>query len=299
MGKAPAFQFYVGDYLKDTRALSLAAKGAWSDILCFMWDASPRGRLSITWDGYGHMLGVTVREAKKVISEIIDKKVCDAMLNGRKVENSDAVTKCNGEVTLINRRMYREAQELEKTRIRVRRHRGKEAEEEGLKRDCNADVTPVSSSSSSSSSSKTETSTTPNLISQSVASTTRPPVAGSSDGRDELTEAYLKAIRSVRYWTVNEQEERAWFSTRIRANPKYERLDLTSCLERWRNSRHALAEKRRQGKGQNLPPEPRNDLLTWLDRDLERLNEGNGGQRNDQQRAGDDAPSELPRELFV
>ena len=48
MAKAPAFQFYVGDYLKDTRSLSLSAKGAWGDLLCYMWNAKTRGMLSKT-----------------------------------------------------------------------------------------------------------------------------------------------------------------------------------------------------------------------------------------------------------
>ncbi len=29
MAKLPAFQFYPGDWIQDTRALTLAAKGAW------------------------------------------------------------------------------------------------------------------------------------------------------------------------------------------------------------------------------------------------------------------------------
>jgi len=144
MGKAPAFQFYVGDYLKDTRSLSLSAKGAWSDLLFFMWGAETRGLLSKTWKGYARMLGATVEDTKKAILELMDEKICDVRINNQNVTKRNAVTLCRKKVTLINRRMYREAKELEKTRLRMQRYRERKA----LKKECYGNVTPLSSSSS-------------------------------------------------------------------------------------------------------------------------------------------------------
>ena len=47
MSKAPAFQFYVGDWMKDPelRSVSLEARGLWIDLLCLMWDSVERGYL--------------------------------------------------------------------------------------------------------------------------------------------------------------------------------------------------------------------------------------------------------------
>lgn len=45
--KAPAFQFYTGDWLKDNelQGMDHRHKGFWIDILCLMWDSRERGRL--------------------------------------------------------------------------------------------------------------------------------------------------------------------------------------------------------------------------------------------------------------
>ncbi len=47
MSKAPAFQFYTGDWRKDPAVQSLdhEHKGIWIDLLCIMWDSPERGRL--------------------------------------------------------------------------------------------------------------------------------------------------------------------------------------------------------------------------------------------------------------
>lgn len=48
MAKQPAFQFYVGDWLKDPnlRRCSHAAKGVWIDALCLMFESEERGVLA-------------------------------------------------------------------------------------------------------------------------------------------------------------------------------------------------------------------------------------------------------------
>lgn len=47
MSKQPAFQFYPGDWQKDTalRCCSAAARGIWIDLLCMMYEAPQRGVL--------------------------------------------------------------------------------------------------------------------------------------------------------------------------------------------------------------------------------------------------------------
>jgi uncharacterized protein YdaU (DUF1376 family) len=135
--KLPAFQFYPGDWVQDTRILSLQARGAWIDLLCVMWRSPERGNLTLTYVDYSRIFGTSVDQTKAAISELVEKKICDAVTNG------------NGTVTLINRRMAREEKERESTRYRVHKFRNKECNAGS-----NANVTPPSSSSSSSSSSK-------------------------------------------------------------------------------------------------------------------------------------------------
>jgi len=145
MRKAPAFQFYVSDYLKDTRSLTLRAKGAWSDLLCFMWAASERGKLEKTIEGFSRMIGAGMEETKLAIIELWEEGVCDIFIDGKNVTCNDDVTNCNKKVTIINRRMNREERERINTRVRVRRYRAKSGDNDAS----NSDVTPPSSSSSS------------------------------------------------------------------------------------------------------------------------------------------------------
>lgn len=45
----PAMPFYIGDWLKcpELRACSPAARGLWIDMLCFMWESTERGYLTL------------------------------------------------------------------------------------------------------------------------------------------------------------------------------------------------------------------------------------------------------------
>lgn len=69
--KRPSFQFYPGDWLRDTalRSCSIEARGLWIDMLCFMHEGTP----------YGHL---------KVNSKVIDKCHLARMVGG----DTDRVT---------------------------------------------------------------------------------------------------------------------------------------------------------------------------------------------------------------
>lgn len=47
--KRPAFQFYPGDWLRDTalRTCSIGARGLWIDMICFMHEGNPYGHLKV------------------------------------------------------------------------------------------------------------------------------------------------------------------------------------------------------------------------------------------------------------
>jgi len=133
MAKAPAFQWYPNDYLRDTRILSLATRGAWADMLNFMWYSDERGMLTGTIEQFSRMLSCSVQEIESVIEELSVTKIAN-------------VTKANSIVTVINRRMHREDRERKSTCLRVRKFRNSKCNIAS-----NADITVPSSSSSSTS----------------------------------------------------------------------------------------------------------------------------------------------------
>lgn len=68
MGKKPFFPFFTGDWVQDTRILSLQAKGAWIDLLTAMWHNHERGRLTLTWVGLSRLLGASVDSTKAALA---------------------------------------------------------------------------------------------------------------------------------------------------------------------------------------------------------------------------------------
>lgn len=132
MGKAPAFQFYPGDWIQDTRILSPATRGIWIDMLCFMWRAEDRGKLSGSECQLTRILSCEKEELNAAIEELSVTKIAD-------------VTVSNGYITVTNRRMYREQKERESGRIRAKRFR----DNASSNADSNGEITPPSSSSSS------------------------------------------------------------------------------------------------------------------------------------------------------
>lgn len=85
MGKQPYIPFYCGDYIKDTRKLPLAARGAWMDLLLFMWDEEIKGEIIDTIDGFATMLSCTKGEAEFALNLLMQKRVCsyEKMPDGR------------------------------------------------------------------------------------------------------------------------------------------------------------------------------------------------------------------------
>lgn len=105
--KLPAFQFYPGDWLKDTRPLSLAAKGTWTDILCALWDSQIRGVRTLKPVEWARVIGSTVEQTELIIDELSAQRVAEI------VRNSD------GTVTVASRRMILD--ELVRARDRDRK----------------------------------------------------------------------------------------------------------------------------------------------------------------------------------
>jgi len=128
MSKLPFLQFYPSDYLVDTRVLSLAARGAWVDIICVLHKSSTRGTLTLPGRGWARIMGATEADFQSALSEIEEMKVGDVIRNG------------NGDVSVTCRRMMNESITREQTRLRVQNHRKKHGNKAGNESG-NADVT--------------------------------------------------------------------------------------------------------------------------------------------------------------
>lgn len=134
MGKSPAFQFYVRDWLSDPqlKMASHQSKGIWIDLLCYMWESPERGTITGTIQELCRMLGTTDPEFIRFMDEA-------------KRLNFASVTESNGKVTVLNRRMVREEKDRKNNALRQARHKSNVKSNA----DGNEKVTPPSSSSSS------------------------------------------------------------------------------------------------------------------------------------------------------
>lgn len=147
--KLPAFQFYTGDYIKATRHLSLAARGAWVDILCAMNGASKRGEATFeNMSQFARVLGCEIDEAQRVFISLTNDK------NPTKKPVASCKKHSDGSFTLTSRRMKKDE--------KIRRIRAKAGRLGGnpnlLKQNStihdNQKTTPSASASASSASSK-------------------------------------------------------------------------------------------------------------------------------------------------
>jgi hypothetical protein len=75
--KRPSFQFYPGDWLRDTalRTCSAAARGLWIDMICYMHEGYPYGYLKvgdkvILPANLARMCGLTLQETEGCLTEL-------------------------------------------------------------------------------------------------------------------------------------------------------------------------------------------------------------------------------------
>jgi hypothetical protein len=129
MGKAPAFQFYVKDWLSDPelQCVSASTKGIWIDALCYMWEAPERGRLTGTIEELGKLLRATNGDFSKFLEDLKHHKFAEVTFDDK-------------ELTLINRRMFREQKGKENHILRQKRYKERQK--------IDTELTPPSSSSS-------------------------------------------------------------------------------------------------------------------------------------------------------
>lgn len=127
MHDLPFMQFYVADWIRDTRMLDLAAKGAWIDTLAILWGSETRGVHSATLDGWARLWGVAPDYAPAILDQLEQvagirrENAGKTPGNGRESEGNPpgevaAPDPRQVRVTIFSRRMLREELERERTR---------------------------------------------------------------------------------------------------------------------------------------------------------------------------------------
>lgn len=111
-GKAPADQFYWGDWLRDAelQMACSATRGIWANALGHMWFAKTRGELVGTEAKLAPFLNATSEEFAVFLEEAEALGFCYVSRNS------------NGNLTIRNRRMYRKGKEQESNRLRQQRY---------------------------------------------------------------------------------------------------------------------------------------------------------------------------------
>lgn len=104
-------KFYPRDYLYDTRILTLEERGAWMDLLCFMWNAPERGKLIAHPQQLAQMVGLEWGNFQVILDALERKGV------------TQVSRLSNGDVTLVSRRMSRDDNALRLNADRQERFR--------------------------------------------------------------------------------------------------------------------------------------------------------------------------------
>jgi hypothetical protein len=131
--KFPFIQCFTGDWLKDPAVsmLSPAARGIWWDFICVMHESDRSGMVTGSRPMLARLVRCSTDELGGALNEFQLCKTAEV--------NEDV----NGIVTVINRRMRREAIEREMAAKRQERHREK-SEDRGQRTDGNNTVTALS-----------------------------------------------------------------------------------------------------------------------------------------------------------
>ena len=152
--KRPSFQFYPGDWLRDTalRTCSIGARGLWIDMICFMHEGNPYGHLKVNQKvilpaNLAVMCGATLQDIEGWLGELSSAGVFE------KTEDETIYSK-----RMIRDEIIREARaaggKLGGNPMLIEAHKVNHTANLTSATEVNSNLTPSSSSSSSSLSSK-------------------------------------------------------------------------------------------------------------------------------------------------
>lgn len=124
----PYIQFYPADWSADTRILSLAARGAWLELIMAMHVRGRTSKIVGTVRRLAGLVGCSEEEFEEVLEELEEYGVADVSRD------------CHGDVTVTCRRFKKSENEREKAAERKRRERENDSVTV-MSRDCHGDVT--------------------------------------------------------------------------------------------------------------------------------------------------------------
>lgn len=135
MAKLPYMPLYVADYLRDTRCLSLATRGAWMDMMCALWNAPKRGRRTLTMEGWAGEVGKPSSEVSLAIIDLERNKVGKIIrkINAENIE----------EITIMSMRMLRD-EEARKRKAKQKQYQRDKAMSLPVSPPCPQDVEAMS-----------------------------------------------------------------------------------------------------------------------------------------------------------
>lgn len=130
MAKLPYMQFYPADYQADVRRLTMATQGAWMQIICVLWRAPKRGRLTLSLEEWGRELGCPASEFSLYLEELVHHNV--GKISRECIENVE-------QITISSKRIMREKMKQSLALKRKQKQRDK-----SMSRTCHASVTYLS-----------------------------------------------------------------------------------------------------------------------------------------------------------
>jgi hypothetical protein len=180
-----------------------------------MWRSLTKGEITYPMIGYARLFGSTVEQAEVVINELVEMQICDSVTHG------------DGKVTLINRRMQREAKDRAQANNRQYKYRERQKHKNNEQGDGESDGKVMTYSSSSSSSALQNSGGGTRHVAGSRGNGKPPPAAAESppltQTKSKAKEARLDAlqtkypqhdVRKVREkylrWCSDNQKEAKW-----------------------------------------------------------------------------------------
>jgi len=117
--KRPYIPFFPNDWMNDMSPHPIEMQGYWMKLLCKLhWDD---GETTLTRDQWSRYLGVGLTESDGILEYLRVEGVCDISVT-RHAESQNS----HENVTVINRRMRREAKDRVDAMLRKRKQREQE-----------------------------------------------------------------------------------------------------------------------------------------------------------------------------
>lgn len=109
--KLPFMKFYPGDWVQDTRCLTLSTKGFWIDVICHLWRCPSRGKDTMPMDGWCKMTSSTPPEVAGCLEELQRYHIADCTCDDAQ------------KITVECRRMLRYDKSMSKGYLRLKKFR--------------------------------------------------------------------------------------------------------------------------------------------------------------------------------